>query len=224
MLFMALQPKYKTVATLATFAGRESNCYAAVESLLPQVDAVFVYRNSGTFEHAKVHLITGEDRGSNNKFFGIQFAEHAFICDDDIIYPPDYVAKTLSHPKSKTAIITYHGRVMPPRPAQSYRKGAKTVINFGNANKQTVVDILGNGVTSFPTSLFTPKWNEWPYSNMDDIFTSVDAYNQRIEIILPEKEAGWIIDNPSKGPKIGNNASAKDVLETYIWNYGYGSS
>lgn len=98
---------FYTVASLTTIPPRfETECRLAVESLRPQVDAVFVtvpdaYRRFAMAPlpawMAKVHLCRGEDHGPASKYLGalsaIPKGSWVFIGDDDQEYQPDLLAR-----------------------------------------------------------------------------------------------------------------------------------
>jgi hypothetical protein len=91
----------KTSANIATHAPRLESLRKTVDSLLPQVDVVRIYFNEcdppeWATQNDKIHPVSGHvNLTDNGKFYFLDHTEPDeiyFTCDDDIIYPPDYVA------------------------------------------------------------------------------------------------------------------------------------
>ena len=93
----------KVVVGMATMPGREQLVIKAVESLKPQCDHIHVYDNG------KEEV----DLTDNGKFRFLElYTEpvYYFSCDDDFIYPKDYVSRSIKAIERRKSIITYHGR------------------------------------------------------------------------------------------------------------------
>lgn len=99
---------FSIVASLTTIPPREAECRAAIDSLLHQVDHVYVavshtYRRFGEYvppEYltqepyaSKVTLCFGDDHGPASKYIGTTPPDDAwvFVCDDDQEYAPDLI-------------------------------------------------------------------------------------------------------------------------------------
>ena len=101
------------VASLTTIPSRVENCLAAIDSLLPQVDHVYlsVCSTYKRFDQAwetppeltkepyasKVTVVVSEDYGPATKYIGAatQIPPHSwtFVCDDDQIYHPTLISR-----------------------------------------------------------------------------------------------------------------------------------
>ena len=92
----------ETIAGLATIPSRESTLRYVIDSILPQVDHLYVAFNDYselpiwlTEYPQKLHFfLTGKDNMSDaEKFRLVEEFEDAIYCsiDDDLIYPPFYV-------------------------------------------------------------------------------------------------------------------------------------
>jgi len=99
----------KVTANIATYPPRFQTLQKVVDSLVDQVDNVRVYCNSvkdlkdvqkhfNRDYNGRVRLIMGWDQDfdltDNGKFYSldtIKEPEYYLTCDDDIIYPPNYV-------------------------------------------------------------------------------------------------------------------------------------
>ena len=104
---------------IATQPSRVEQLKKTVESLYNQVDVIRIYCNNfkempdlGLYD--KIHYIGGSDLTDNGKFYplkNISQDEYYLTCDDDIIYPPDYVEEMIKLIDFHECIITYHGRI-----------------------------------------------------------------------------------------------------------------
>lgn len=214
----------KVIASIATFKGREKQCYQVVESLLSQVDAVYVYRNSGTFTHPKVTLLTGADIGSNAKFIGAKYAQPnhddlILICDDDIVFPADYVATIKKSKYIESCVISFHGRRFDFRkPIQSYKNSHIFISNFSDAlQKDTEINVIGNGVSAFKTKVYFPDFENWQFTNCDDTQNSVELNKKGVKVIVLAREQGWLKPLPSQ-ESIGRHSKQMDFINTHILN------
>ena len=91
------------VANLATYPPRRDGLLKVVASLSPQVDRLNVVLNeyAGTVGELAAYgnveqILPPADLKDTGKFWpDCRGAEFVFLVDDDILYPPDYVAQTL---------------------------------------------------------------------------------------------------------------------------------
>jgi len=91
-------------AHLATFPPRAGILMQAVQSILPQVDRLFICLNGydrvpeelGDLDKVQA-MIPDTDLKDAGKFaFPVDDDDLVFTIDDDILFPPDYVARTLT--------------------------------------------------------------------------------------------------------------------------------
>jgi glycosyltransferase involved in cell wall biosynthesis len=85
----------KKYAGLATIPGREKMMKKAVESMLPQVDHIYISLNNYTkipawMDHKKITAIfNNNSKGDSSKFSMANYVDGFFFSiDDDLIYPP----------------------------------------------------------------------------------------------------------------------------------------
>ena len=116
-----------------------------------------------------------------------------FLCDDDLIYPPNYVSYMLSkYNQHKGSIITLHGKVWqkPVRRAHGgYRENyhcLHTVVG------DHIVETGGTGVMLFHTDDFRINVNYCLRPNMLDIWIGKRAKELGVKIIVVEHRAGWL--------------------------------
>lgn len=184
-----------TSINIATYPARFSNLMATLESLKGQSDVIRICLNEykSIPEPLKQYecFIPKTNLTDNGKFIFLptKQREYYFSCDDDITYPNNYVAHTVSLINKYKCIVTYHGRLLQGLDLDYYR-GHK----FWHCNRETkehvIIDVAGTGVTAFDTNYF----NEYPthnqYQKMSDVVFSHAAMKH--QIICAKKLENWI--------------------------------
>lgn len=175
----------KIIAGLATFEGREKSLKDTLKSLEKQVDDIYIYDNSKL-----------SDIKDNGKFYGLtKISEPCYYltCDDDIIYPSDYVEQMIKNIELHKCIITYHGKIIGNTDYLSDQNRFHfSVRNFENK----ILDVAGTAVTGFRTDYFNPKdlVKSKDYF-VSDLLFAIEAKNNNKKIILANKKTNWIKQN-----------------------------
>ena len=185
-----------TSINIATYPARFSHLMRTLESLEGQADVIRICLNEYKTipEPLKKYdcFIPNKNLTDNGKFvfLPIKRREIYFSCDDDIIYPPDYVERTVSLINKYKCIVTYHGRLLQGLNKDYYR-GHK----FWHCNRSTkehiLIDIAGTGVTAFDTDYFNQYPIDTDYHKMSDVVFSHAAMNHKI--MCAKKSGGWIV-------------------------------
>ena len=182
-------------ANIATQPSRAKQLVKAVESLQPQVDKVRVFANQfkpfSSYDNVEVVELE-QNLADNAKFQGVDNPdEYYFSCDDDIIYPPDYVEYTLDRLRSYPhCIVTHHGRKLQGS-GRNYYYGHQTYHCLREVAEDQFIDVAGTGVSAFNTNMFRPYIPEEP-TMMSDLLFSLDASVKEVEIIILKHSMGWI--------------------------------
>ena len=193
------------IATIATKAGRAETFFRVLQAIRPQVEHVFVYLDG---YEAPPPGLAGLDRVSVRRAeqVGDLHGASAFLClrelarpcvvlavDDDIAYPPDYVAymagvlDLVGH----RAIVGVHGRIFLP-PHQSYLKDT-FLLHFAAALDQPRhVHVLGAGTCAFVSSQFDVDPRRWERTDMNDLFVAIEAQQRGLPRIAVSRPAGWL--------------------------------
>jgi hypothetical protein len=193
------------VASIATMPTRIKGFEKALNSMLPQVDRVFVYLdNFDTVPaflkgHRKIEFFRMEELGNfhaSSRFLALgRLARPSivFLFDDDIIYPSNYVSKLVSvlAETRGRAIVGVHGRIFMP-PHASYVEDA-IFYHFADKLRQHLhVHELGAGTCAFISSLFDFDVAQWPDHGMDDILFSTEAQKRLIPRVAIRRPLGWL--------------------------------
>ncbi len=196
-------------AQLATIPDRVDLLKQTVESLVPQVNRLFVALNGhkivpGFLEHKKISIYKLDNtKGDAAKFYNLKSSEgYIFTCDDDLLYPEDYckvmISKLREH--DNRVILTNHGRIMEPKPVtNSYtdRKGGSRNPDSKfhcclDAPREAYLDIGGTGVMAWHSDYFFPDYDKITIPNMADIWVCKFAKEQNCKILHNPHREGWI--------------------------------
>lgn len=203
----------RIIVGIATFNNRDIS--KTLESLENQVDTIHVYNN----ETRDINLT------DNGKFYFLdEYKEpvYYFTCDDDLIYPPDYVYKTIQAIEKYQCIVTYHGRKLLGL-NRSYYRGHTSFACLHTHPHDVEIDVCGTGVTAFRTDYFNPKtiWSSED-KRMSDLVFSLEAAEQGKKIIHIGHEGKWLkYYAPPKGTTIyemeNRNESRQIEIANKIW-------
>lgn len=193
------------VATIATKAGRTETFLKVLPTILAQVEHLFVYLDG---YDTPPRELTGLSQVSVRRAeqLGNLHASSRFLClrelarpcivavvDDDIAYPPDYVAymagvlDLVGH----RAVVGVHGRIFMP-PHQSYVNDA-AVLHFASAQaRPNHVHELGIGTCAFVSSQLDIDPRRWDRTDMDDIVVALEAQRRGLPRIAVSRPAGWL--------------------------------
>lgn len=192
----------KITANIATQPSRLSVLPMMLDSIYPYFDVIRIYLNGfeeapGCIKRNKVeYFYNNNDLTDNGKFFFIPEPgdpdEYYFTLDDDIIYPRDYVARTLANiQKYPGHIIAYHGRKLSGTGLKYYTGHFCNHI-FGGVPNDNKIDVAGTGCTAWNTRDFKPVelWNT-SYNRMSDLVLSLEAAKMQVPIMCCEHRCGW---------------------------------
>lgn len=214
---------------IASIPNRIELLRRTVESLKNQVDFIHVGLNN--YDQIPDFLnrnwkITGtlldNSTGDAAKFYGVEDLEgYIFTCDDDLIYPKDYVKRMIDkieQYKRKT-IITNHGRIMFPRPVESYyRDKIITYHCLLNVSKDHKVDCGGTGVMAFHSDTIKLKYSYFKSPNMADIWVAIYARKRGVPIIVQSHEEDWIQYQDTNDQTIWDQHYLNDAIQTALIN------
>lgn len=216
------------VVGMATIPERLNTLGMVLANLHPQVDRIELALNGFTSipailsSYPKVRAtITTNEKGDANKFFNVHkyTDSYYFSCDDDILYPKDYVSTYI--PYIDAGFLTsIHGANIPREyKLTSYYRGRKQMAHCLNNGNQVQVDIVGSGVSGFHTSKLVVDYDEFKHANMADIWLSMQAHEQGVKRLCITHGKGWIIGGLNKGrATIYETHKNKDSIQTDLVN------
>lgn len=204
---------YEVVASLASIPKRINMLKDCVESLLFQVDKLYVFLNNYSdvpdfLIHNRIEIERSDDwsdRGDLGKFFWIDrlgTAGYRIIVDDDLIFPPDFVEVMVSKVASyeNRIIAGAHGIVL-RQPINKFHETASRAYtaHFTYRNNERPVHILGTGALCFHSSTVNMKWSDFLFRNSADIWLAIYGQRQKIPLICIEHQDYWITENKHDG-------------------------
>lgn len=186
---------------IATQKSRKDILPKCLNSLLGQsvpFDVIRVYCNDYERDDIEgVEFYWGEDLTDRAKFHFVRPGEIYFTCDDDLLYPPDYVETTLSHLKKyPSSVITYHGRKLQGK-GLNYYFGHTQYHCLGNVDLDTLIDIPGSGVSAFNTDRFIPEIGN--DDKMADVLLGLEAAKKGVSVVCAKHTMWWFKSLSSKG-------------------------
>lgn len=234
-----LDPLFPRVTVgIASIKTREKCLERTVQSLMHQADEIHVYLNdydkvpAFLQNNPKIKFYLGKiykDRGDTGKFFYLDKVEEGyyFSCDDDLIYPNDYVEKTINFLRDhdNAVICTYHGALLNKGKLNNYYRDRRQ-IHYSTFQRNSIeVNIGGTGVMAFHVKSFKPDIPRFKYPNMSDIWVGIQAQEKKIPILCAPRYLKWIksqetpIEETIYGSK-SNHDLQTEVLNQYVEEHG----
>lgn len=218
-------------ASMASIPSRVNLLKDSVMSIKDQVDKLFIYLNeyenipNFLREYKNVEYVldtTGGLRAAAKFNWSERVKGWHFVCDDDIIYPENYVSKSIEFGKGKPQIFSYHGHTL--------KKDAKSLwdvdrrIKFQEKEDEPVkVDVGGTGVLFYHTDTPFPPFKIFlKYIRCNDDTLGAWAHENNIDIITVPKEKLWIKSHPRMNSGLYEEKQIykndrQDLIEVYNW-------
>lgn len=211
------------VAGMATVAGNETALRAAVMSLLPQVDRLYLYLNRyqevPAFLRANSKIIACTDTdgtrfGDAGKFWGLaQSPASVYLtCDDDIVYPPDYAARLATELAAcdGQAIVGVHGALIHQPCRGYYDDGSRSVIHFEHALiRRRRVHVVGTGTAAFHSDVVRMTLDDFKHPNMADIWLARYAQQRGLPLFAVPRPERWLVPLEVLRPTIYQQSSSR---------------
>ena len=149
-------------------------------------------------EEARIEVARSQEHGDRSdagKLFWAEHVEGLYLgCDDDILYPPDYVDQIVAgiERHGRHAVVGMHGAVL-PRPIAGYFRSRRVVSILGCVETDQTVDVIGTGAMGFHTGAIRIRPEHFEAPGMADIWFSVQARLQAVPlVVLAHKPIGVI--------------------------------
>lgn len=205
-----VNPTIPVVASLCAIPERADSLREMLSSLAPQVDALHVYldRYNAVPDfvqacHPRVATYLAcdypglRDNGKFLAFTTLTKECYYFTADDDIFYPPDYVATMIRRIEhyGRQAVVGVHG-VLVPEEADRYFTGYRKVLGFQQAlERDALVNNLGTGTVAFHSALLQGLGlSDFCEPGMADLFLSIFCKQRQIPMIAIARPADWLQD------------------------------
>ena len=234
-------PDLPVVASLCSVPERAELLKLTLASLAPQVDQLHLYldRYDAIPEivrncHPNLSVVLSRDRPGlrdNGKFLPFEPLKkecYYFTIDDDIIYPPDYVAAMIRKidEYGRQAVIGVHG-VLIPEQATCYFSGFRKVHGFIQAlERDALVNILGTGTVAFHSGLLQGlRLDHFPTPGMTDLYLASFCKQRGIPMLCIARHNEWLIEQESPNQSLFAEYCQADepqsalIRNTQPWGY-----
>jgi len=215
---------------IATIPEREESLKDTLATLKGQADNICVYLNGYTEPPGWLHNysyvigVIASDLGDIGKFypcFGILPPDFMVTCDDDLLYPQDFVKTLTQAAHFYQCPVSAHGRVIASPTTSYYRGGSLAAYRcLGTVEEDAEVTVIGTGCMAFPTSEILPRLEDFEHPNMSDIwFSKLCQENNIPRMALAHKE-GWIkhSDKIDMDKTIQYTQKRHDEVQTEVFN------
>jgi glycosyltransferase involved in cell wall biosynthesis len=220
-------------ASLCSIPSRIEILRATLRSLEHQVDTIHLYLDKyesvpeDIAGHPKIHVRRSQDEVAdhrdNGKFLPFDALKREgapffyFCCDDDIVYPHDYVHTMIRALDGfgRRVVAGVHGVVVEERPRAYFRRRFNYHFALDGLDTPRSVSNLGTGTVAFHDSLFPGiDPSAWPRGGMVNIFFSVLCRQRKVPMVCIPRHAGWMTESdPEQGtPTLFSEFREKEAL------------
>jgi len=209
--FAAREP---VIGHMATIPSRAEQLPRVVDSVLGQVDELHVYLDYDVDHHGFPECLdhpridvdeTPIALGDAGKFLSCEKKGYHLHFDDDLVYPPDYVAQMVRHVErhGRRAVVSAHGARLPAQVNGNYYRERTTYSCLGSVAEEVQVHVVGTGALAWHTDCelqLPPDPREvFPHRNMADIWLAIRLKKIEIPAYVVPHEAGWLEAIPGEG-------------------------
>lgn len=234
-------PTQPVVASLCSIPERAELLRQTLATLAPQVDALHVYLDR--YEsvpdfvqdyHPQVQVYLSHEYPGlrdNGKFLAFEAQSedcYYFTADDDILYPPDYVASMIRRIEhyGREAVIGVHG-VLLPEEAEGYFSVYRKVLIFKRElEHDALVNNLGTGTVAFHSTLLRGlELEHFQEPGMADLYLSVFCKQRNIPMIAIARPDDWLQELPSPNASLYHEFRQADNQQSALirthkpWGY-----
>lgn len=200
-------------ASLCSIPARLDTLRRTIRSLVSQVDTIHLYLDKyeqvpeDLLQHPKLRIQrsqeVGVDHRDNGKFLPFDALKaggapfYFFCCDDDIVYPHDYVHTMLAalREHEHRVIAGVHGVIVEESPRAYFRRRFTYHFALDGLDAARLVNNLGTGTIAFHSDLFRSiDPAAWPRGGMVDIFFSLLCRRHDVPMLCIPRHAGWMVE------------------------------
>lgn len=215
----------ETIIGIASIPSRKASLKKTLDYLMLNKDIsnIYVYLNNyrttpGFLSRPKVEVFKSQDHGDIGdigKFFmagELKKGCYYFCCDDDIIYPSDYICHMKKKIDKHKCPVGVHGLIL--RRDRSYTRASR--VHFSEMLEKDInVHILGTGTTAYHTDHFGINRNDFKKPNMADIYLALKAMSKEIDLKCIERpRVNWLRQNKDSNQR--NSIYMKSINRDHI--------
>jgi len=217
--------KDRVYACISSIPERGHLLTKTIESIINQVDGVYLYLNDYDLKSAKrlrdispdkICFVIGDNKlGDAHKFhWADKLKGFMLTLDDDLIYPPDYVEKVVAgiEKYNRLAVVTFHGRLF-KFPIADYATSHVWFVTFKDElHTDLFAHAGGTGCMGWHSDTISPTMNDFPSPNMADTHFAILAQKKKVPICVLAHKSNWITEMYSES-SIAITRAASGFLE-----------
>jgi len=193
----------KISASVASIPSRQNLLARCIDSILPQVDILYVYLNNyenipNFLNSKKIKVLHSKfygDKADIGKFYPLVGAKgYLFTIDDDLLYPNNYIESMINNIEKycRTVFICVHGNILPNYKIKSYYKEKKGLHYAKELSEDTIIDIPGTGTLAFHSQLYEINELDFQLPFMTDISLYKILLSKNIPAVAIARNRFWI--------------------------------
>lgn len=196
--------------SLATIPERQDALHDVLRSLLSQkVDTINVYLNNyprdwvARVDDSRIRWLWSQDLAGDladsGKFYcADEIHGYHLTCDDDLIYPTNYVARLIHaiEDYQRQAVISFHGCVVDAPISGYYRSRQRVYPCLGDVPDDRFVNVAGTGVMGYHTDTVRVHVEQFRKPFMADIWMGIICQQQQVPQVVRAHPKHWIIHYP----------------------------
>jgi hypothetical protein len=213
---------------IASIPAREKGLELVLDSLAKRADNINLVLNG--YEEVPQFLnkyenvwwwVDDNSSGDAMKFAMVDVADGYYLsCDDDLVYPWEYVRYMKNKCDEYGCIVTLHGkRYDGKRPVKSYMRDMTTNVHcLRDWDRDIEVHVGGTGCMCFHTDFFKIALSDFKYKNMADLQLALVAKRQRVKIIALAHPKDYLEYIDQRDNTIWRKSGGEDKIQTKILN------
>lgn len=220
------EQKEKIVVWIASIPEREEQLKNTINSLYGQVDKIIVWLNGYKWipqrlrKMKKCKVVPSD----NSKWDAMKFCMvdkvngYYFACDDDLIYPEDYVKIMINkiEDNKRLAIVWLHWVIIHWKISSYYYDCQRFHFSMDMIRAKQV-NILGTGTIAFHTDTIKLSIDDFKLSNMADIWLWIKAQELKVPMVCIERPKNMITQQKVDG-SIWELHKDSDMTQTELCN------
>jgi len=218
--------KDRVYACIATIPRRIYSLEKTIESLIDQVDFIKIYLNNfchvpDFLKNNKIEIIFGNNelKGSTKFYWADKVDGYLFTCDDDLIYPSNYVEEGKKAIDKYNCICGSHGAKINDGKIFNYYRDRKVYNAKREVKEDVFVDIIGTGTICFHTRDIKIFMEDMIYPNREDFSIMRLAYLRAYKMLIYAHPENWLIQCTGSNDKgLYGEAVLDCTMETKLAN------
>lgn len=203
------QLRPQTIVSVATLPERSELLERMLDSIEPQTDRINVYLDGHdeipervrgdkfVVHHRTIDQPSMRAAGKFRWAHELPSNAYHFTCDDDIVYPDDYVERmssAIEKYERRAAIGVHSIRFMGP-PYSFYKKRVNYSMRI-ELPEDMRVHALGTGTLAYHTSTLDVRREDFPEYNAEDLFFAICCKRQGVDRICIARKTHWVRAQP----------------------------